>query len=70
MVLHAVVMQAYVEVIRTRRVDNLVVPLGGTGISRSFMSRKRSRSKARAVSNLVCMSFNVPDRGCGLLSSR
>src|SRR4051794_16501858 len=33
--LHAVVMQAYVEGVSTRRVDDLVVALGGTGISNS-----------------------------------
>jgi putative transposase len=33
--LHAVVMQAYVEGVSTRRVDDLVVALGGTGISKS-----------------------------------
>jgi putative transposase len=37
--LHAVVMQAYVEGISTRRVDDLVVALGGTGISKSEVSR-------------------------------
>jgi putative transposase len=37
--LHAVVMQAYVEGVSTRRVDDLVVALGGTGISKSEVSR-------------------------------
>jgi putative transposase len=37
--LHAVVMQAYVEGLSTRRVDDLVVALGGTGISKSEVSR-------------------------------
>ena len=37
--LHAVVMQAYVEGVSTRRVDDLVQALGGTGISRSEVSR-------------------------------
>ncbi len=37
--LHAVVMQAYVEGVSTRRVDDLVVAMGGTGISRSEVSR-------------------------------
>ena len=37
--LHAVVMQAYVEGISTRRVDDLVAAMGGTGISRSEVSR-------------------------------
>jgi putative transposase len=37
--LHAVVMQAYVEGVSTRRVDDLVVAMGGTGISRSEDSR-------------------------------
>jgi putative transposase len=37
--LHAVVMQAYVECVSTRRVDDLVVALGGTGISKSEVSR-------------------------------
>ena len=37
--LHAVVMQAYVEGVSTRRVDDLVVAMGGTGISRSQVSR-------------------------------
>src|SRR3954453_3576181 len=35
----AVVMQAYVEGVSTRRVDDLVVAMGGTGISRSQVSR-------------------------------
>ena len=37
--LHAVVMQAYVEGVSTRRVDDLVVALGSTGISKSEVSR-------------------------------
>jgi putative transposase len=37
--LHAVVMQAYVEGLSTRRVDDLVVAMGGTGISKSEVSR-------------------------------
>ena len=37
--LHAVVMQAYVEGVSTRRVDDLVIALGGTGISKSEVSR-------------------------------
>lgn len=37
--LHAVIMQAYVEGISTRRVDDLVVAMGGTGISKSEVSR-------------------------------
>jgi putative transposase len=37
--LHAVVMQAYVEGVSTRRVDDLVVALGGTGISKSEVCR-------------------------------
>jgi transposase-like protein len=37
--LQAVVMQAYVEGVSTRRVDDLVVAMGGTGISRSEVSR-------------------------------
>lgn len=37
--LHAVIMQAYVEGVSTRRVDDLVVALGGTGISKSEVSR-------------------------------
>jgi putative transposase len=32
-------MQAYVEGVSTRRVDDLVVAMGGTGISRSQVSR-------------------------------
>ena len=39
MALHAVVMQAYVEGVSTRRVDDFVVAMGGTGISRSEVSR-------------------------------
>ena len=39
MALHAVVMQAYVEGVSTRRVDDLVVAMGGTGISKSEVSR-------------------------------
>jgi putative transposase len=37
--LHAVVCQAYVEGVSTRRVDDLVVAMGGTGISKSEVSR-------------------------------
>ena len=37
--LHAVVMQAYIEGVSTRRVDDLVIAMGGTGISRSEVSR-------------------------------
>ncbi len=37
--LHAVIMQAYVEGVSTRRVDDLVVPMGGTGIRKSEVSR-------------------------------
>jgi putative transposase len=37
--LHAVVMQAYVEGLSTRRVDDLVIAMGGTGISKSEVSR-------------------------------
>ena len=37
--MHAVVMQAYVEGVSTRRVDDLVIAMGGTGISRSEVSR-------------------------------
>lgn len=37
--LHAVIMQAYVEGVSTRRVDDLVLALGGTGISKSEVSR-------------------------------
>jgi putative transposase len=37
--LHAVIMQAFIEGVSTRRVDDLVVALGGTGISKSEVSR-------------------------------
>ena len=37
--LHAVVMQAYVEGVSTRRVDDLVIAMGGTGIRKSEVSR-------------------------------
>ena len=37
--LHAVVMQAYVEGVSTRRVDDIVIAMGGSGISRSEVSR-------------------------------
>ena len=37
--LHAVVMHAYIEGVSTRRVDDLVIAMGGTGISRSGLSR-------------------------------
>jgi len=37
--LHAVVMRAYVEGVSTRRVDDIVIAMGGTGISRSEVSR-------------------------------
>jgi len=37
--LHAVICQAYVEGVSTRRVDDLVTAMGGTGISKSEVSR-------------------------------
>jgi putative transposase len=37
--LHAVICQAYVEGVSTRRVDDLVIAMGGTGISKSEVSR-------------------------------
>ena len=37
--LHAVIMEAYVQGVSTRRVDDLVVALGGSGISKSEVSR-------------------------------
>ena len=37
--LHAVICQAYVEGVSTRRVDDLVVAMGGTGVSKSEVSR-------------------------------
>jgi putative transposase len=37
--LHAVVMQAFIEGVSTRRVDDLVIAMGGTGISKSEVSR-------------------------------
>ncbi len=37
--LHAVIMEAYVAGVSTRRVDDLVVALGGSGISKSEVSR-------------------------------
>jgi putative transposase len=37
--LHAVVMQAFIEGVSTRRVDDLVTAMGGTGISKSEVSR-------------------------------
>ena len=33
--LHAVIMQAYIEGVSTRRVDDLVIAMGGTGVSKS-----------------------------------
>lgn len=37
--LHAVIMQAYIEGVSTRRVDDLVEAMGGTGVSKSEVSR-------------------------------
>ena len=37
--LHAVIMEAYVQGVSTRRVDDLVLALGGSGISKSEVSR-------------------------------
>ena len=37
--LHAVIMQAYIEGVSTRRVDDLVTAMGGTGVSKSEVSR-------------------------------
>jgi putative transposase len=36
--LHAVIMQAYIEGVSTRRVDDLVIAMGGTGVSTSEVS--------------------------------
>ncbi len=47
--LHAVVMQAYVEGVSTRRVDDLVIAMGGTGISKSEVSRICSQLDAEVV---------------------
>ena len=47
--LHAVVMQAYVEGVSTRRVDDLVIALGGTGISKSEVSRICSKLDAEVA---------------------
>ena len=47
--LHAVVMQAYVEGVSTRRVDDLVVAMGGTGISKSEVSRICSQLDVEAA---------------------
>jgi putative transposase len=47
--LHAVVMQAYVEGVSTRRVDDLVVAMGGTGISKSEVSRICSKLDAEVA---------------------
>lgn len=38
-VLYAVIMEAWVNGVPTRKVDDLVVALGGTGISKSEVSR-------------------------------
>ena len=37
--LHAVIMQAYIEGVSTRRVDDLVIAMGGTEVSKSEVSR-------------------------------
>jgi putative transposase len=37
--LYAVVIQAYMQGVSTRSVDDLAVPLGGTGMSKSEVSR-------------------------------
>ncbi len=47
--LHAVVMQAYVEGVSTRRVDDLVIAMGGTGISKSEVSRICSQLDAEVA---------------------
>ena len=47
--LHAVVMQAYVEGVSTRRVDDLVIAMGGTGISKSEVSRICSKLDAEVA---------------------
>jgi len=47
--LHAVVMQGYVEGLSTRRVDDLVVAMGGTGISKSEVSRICSKLDAEVA---------------------
>lgn len=45
--LHGVVMQAYVEGVSTRRVDAIVIAMGGTGISKSEGSSPRTRRPRR-----------------------
>ena len=42
--LHAVIMQAYVEGVSTRRVDDLVVEMGGTGVRCSRSSKDDASS--------------------------
>ena len=51
--LHAVVMQAYVEGVSTRRVDDLVVAMGGTGISKSEVTPDlhAARHRRRALAH-------------------
>jgi len=42
--LHAVALQAYVEGVSTRRVDDLVIAMGGTGISTSEVRSEHGTS--------------------------
>ena len=53
--LHAVVMQAYVEGVSTRRVDDLVVAMGGTGSARARCPGSAHSSMSR--------SCGAPGRG-------
>jgi hypothetical protein len=63
-------MQAYVEGVSTRRVDDLVIAMGGTGISKSEVSRNhlqvgpppwpRQRTSAQAASRLTLRERLAP----------
>jgi putative transposase len=58
--LAAVVQEAYVHGVSTRKVDELVKALGMTGISKSLMSRSCARSSMKRSSVFVTDRSKVP----------
>jgi putative transposase len=58
--LSAVVQEAYVHGVSTRKVDDLVKALGMSGISKSLMSQSSARNSMRRSSAFVTESWKVP----------
>jgi putative transposase len=63
--LAAVVQEAYVHGVSTRKVDELVKALGMTGISKSLMSRNSARNWTRRSSVSVTDRWKAPTPMCG-----